>query len=304
MTHNNGQKRTSFKPTEPIHHSALGRGLSSLISSNSFDMSSRGYIPNLPIDHLSANPHQPRMNIRPEDLITMADSIRENGIIQPLIVTKRGENDYVLIAGERRWRAAQLSGLKTVPVVIREASAQQMLEFAVIENIQRKDLNPLEEALAFDQLSRKFSIPHRNIALKVGLSRVAIVNKIRLLKLPDTIKQLVLDEVLSEGHARALLGIKEANSMVAAAHIVLKRGLSVHETEDLVRKIEQGLTQAGDKATGRPRRLPPRVLEIEKNLSAYFSRPLTIMKMNNGGKITLRYRTDAELEDIYRKITS
>jgi ParB family transcriptional regulator, chromosome partitioning protein len=297
------QQPKSSVSNSPYQPSALGRGLSSLISSDSLNMSSRGYIPSLPIEHLSANPHQPRMSIKPEELISIADSIRENGIIQPLIVTKRGERDYVLIAGERRWRAAQLAGLKTVPVVVREASAQQMLEFAVIENVQRKDLNPIEEALAFDQLARKFNLQHKAIAQKVGLSRVAVVNKIRLLKLPDTIKQLVLDNVLSEGHARALLGIKDPDSMIAAAHMVVKRNMNVHEAEDLARKVEQGLTSSIAKNIGRPRRLPPRILEIENNLSTYFNRPLTIMKMNKGGKITLRYKTDEELEDIYRKIT-
>lgn len=294
----------NFSSQQLPRQSALGRGLSSLISSDAMTLSSQGYIPELPLEYLSPNPHQPRMRIRPEDLIGIADSIRENGVIQPLIVTKRGEKDYVLIAGERRWRAAQIAGLKTVPVVVREASPQQMLEFAVIENVQRKDLNPIEEALAFEQLARKFNLKHEAIGLKVGLSRVAVVNKIRLLKLPDSLKQLVLDSVLSEGHARALLGIKDPESMIAAAQIVLKRNLKVHETEELVRKVEQGLTAIKPHVGGRPRRLPLRALEIEKGLSTFFERPITIMKMNKGGKITLRYKTDEELEQLYQKIVS
>lgn len=288
----------------PLRQPALGRGLSSLISSDSITLSSKGYIPELPLEYLSPNPHQPRMSIKSEDLIGIADSIRENGVIQPLIVTKRGEKDYVLIAGERRWRAAQLAGLKTVPVVVREASPQQMLEFALIENIQRKDLNPLEEASAFEQLARRFSLKHSQIGEKVGLSRVAVVNKIRLLKLPDSLKQLILDSVISEGHGRALLGIKDTESMLAAAQIIIKRNLTVHEAEELARKVEQGLSPIRSKGGGRPRRLPLRALEIEKELSTFFARPITIMKMNKGGRISLRYKTDEELEEIYRKITT
>jgi ParB family chromosome partitioning protein len=263
------------------------------------DMSSKGYIPSLPVDYISPNPHQPRMSIKTEDLIELADSIRENGIIQPLIVTKRGEKDYVLIAGERRFRAAQLASLSTVPVVVREASPRQMLEMAVIENVQRKDLNPIEEALAFKQLSTKFSMTQGEVAKKVGLSRVAVVNKIRLLKLPDKLKQLVLDGVLSEGHSRALLGIQDPDSMIAAADVVIRKRLSVHDTEELVRKIVQG---SETNASGRPRRLPERALEIEEKLTDFLGIRLTISKLQGGGKITIRYKKDEDLEEIYKRI--
>jgi ParB family chromosome partitioning protein len=278
---------------------ALGKGLSSLISSDSLDFSAKGFIPNLPVEQVSPNPHQPRMSIKSEDLIDMADSIRENGVIQPLIVTKRGEKDYVLIAGERRWRAAQLASSKTVPVVVREASPQQMLEMAVIENVQRKDLNPLEEALAFTQLSNEFSLSHADIGKKVGLSRVAVVNKVRLLKLPEKIKQLVLDEVLSEGHARALLGISDPDSMVATANVVVRKKLSVHATEELVRKIVRGIEKS---PIGRPRRLSPKSLEIESQLSKHLNTKITIMKLKGGGKITIRYKTEKDLKEISGKI--
>jgi ParB family chromosome partitioning protein len=262
-------------------------------------MSSKGYIPNLPIEYISPNPHQPRMTIKPEDLIEIADSIRENGIIQPLIVTKRGDKDFVLIAGERRLRAAQLSQQRTVPVVVREASPKQMLEMAVIENVQRQDLNPIEEALAFKQLSEKFSLSQSDIAQKVGLSRVAVVNKIRLLKLPEKIKQLVLDNILSEGHARALLGIQDPDSMIAAADAVIRKNLSVHATEELVRTIVQGIEQA---AKGRPRRLDKRSLEIEERLRRHLGMKLSIMKLKGGGKIVIRYRSSDDLEEILRKV--
>jgi ParB family transcriptional regulator, chromosome partitioning protein len=277
----------------------LGKGLSSLIASGSMDLTSKGFIPNLPVEHISPNPHQPRMTIKPEELIDIADSIRDNGIIQPLIVTKRGPKDYVLIAGERRWRAAQLADAKTVPVVIREASPQQMLEMAVIENIHRQDLNPIEEALAFQQLKEKFSLKHNDIGKKVGLSRVAVVNKIRLLNLPENVKRLVLDHVITEGHARALLGIDDDDSMVAAADVVVRKNLSVHQTEELVRKI---MNSKNEKKTGRPRRLSQKALKWEEDLSNHLDTKLTIMKLKGGGKITIRYKTEKDLEKIYKKI--
>jgi ParB family chromosome partitioning protein len=279
---------------------ALGKGLSALISSEDVDLSAKGFIPNLPVDQISPNPHQPRMTIKPEDLIDIADSIRENGVVQPLIVTKRGEKDYVLIAGERRWRAAQLADVKTVPVVVREASPQQMLELAIIENVQRQDLNPIEEALAFNQLKDKFDISHKDIGKKMGLNRVTVVNKIRLLNLPDQVKQLVLDGKLSEGHARALLGIPDDDSMIAAADVVLRKRLSVHATEDLVRRI----VQDNKLTSGRPRRLSSRALKIEQNLRKIFpNTSVEIRKLKGGGKVTIRYHGKDGLEDVFNKIT-
>lgn len=278
----------------------LGKGLSALISSEDLDLSAKGFVPNMPLEHISPNPHQPRMSIQPEDLVEISDSIRENGVIQPLIVTKRGEKDFVLVVGERRMRAAKLAGLKKVPVVVRDVSPKQMLEMAVVENVQREDLNPIEEAVAFNQLKAKFELTHKQIADKVGLSRVAVANKIRLLQLPDKVKQLVLDEVITEGHARALLGIDDSDSLIAAADIVIKKKLSVHQTEELVRKVTKGIP----KKRGRPRRLTKKGLEIEKALKKHFDdKKVSIMNLKSGGKITIRYKTEKELEDIYKKIT-
>ena len=219
----------------------LGKGLAALIDSKEIDNSSSSYREKFDITKILPNPFQPRMHIEPNELIGLADSIRANGIIQPLIVSKDKNSDkYFIIAGERRFRAAQLAGLKYVPIVIKDSSPQQMLELALIENIQRRDLNPLEEAYAFQQLQDDFGLPQEEIADKVGLNRVTISNKMRLLKLPDPVKEVVLNETISEGHARALLGIKDEESLVAATDIVVKRGLSVRQTESLVRKINYG----------------------------------------------------------------
>ncbi|OGC37134.1 hypothetical protein A2436_01635, partial [candidate division WS6 bacterium RIFOXYC1_FULL_33_9] len=224
-----------------MEEARLGKGLAALINNNEIDNSSSSYREKFDITKILPNPFQPRMHIDPDDLISIADSIRENGIIQPLIVTRDKNTDkYIIVAGERRFRAAQLAGLKHVPIVIKESSPQQMLELALIENIQRKDLNPLEEAYSFLQLQNDFGLGQDEISKKVGLNRVTISNKMRLLKLPDQVKEVVLNETISEGHARALLGIKDSESLVAATDIVIKRGLSVRQTESLVRKINYG----------------------------------------------------------------
>ena len=279
---------------------ALGKGLSSLINTNNNIGRKSSYIENFSIDKIKPNPYQPRMNIKPEDLIDIAESIREHGVIQPLIITK-DENDpdtYYIIAGERRFRAAQIAGLKTIPVVIKETSPQEMLELALIENIQRKDLNPLEEALAFRQLQNEFGLTHKLIAQKVGLSRVAITNKIRLLTLPKEIKEMILNGDISEGHARALLGLHDSTSIIAAADIIVKKGLTVRETEKLVQKINYG--KKGPKTI--MQRLTKQDEEWAKALSKKLGFTTQIKKQSNGGKIVIRFNNEDELKKIIDKL--
>lgn len=277
----------------------LGKGLAALIDSKEIDNSSSAYNPNFDINSIEPNPYQPRMHIDPEELIGIADSIRENGVIQPLIITKDKEsNKYFLIAGERRLRAAQLAGLKTVPVVIKDSSPQEMLELALIENIQRKDLNPLEEANAFLQMIEEFGVSQDDIADKVGYNRVTITNKIRLLNLPDEVKEDVLNENISEGHARALLGIRDETSLIAATDLVIKRGMSVRETEALVRKINYG--------KGSTTKNWKKSDKVTEKYSSILSKKLgftaNIIKMTKGGKVVIRYNTREELEDLMKKL--
>ncbi len=280
-------------------NSRLGKGLAALINSNEIDNSSSSYIENFDIEKIEANPYQPRMHIEPEELISIADTIREHGVIQPLIITKdKNSEKYFLIAGERRLRASQLAGFKTVPVVIKDSSPQEMLELAIIENVQRKDLNPLEEAYAYKQMQDEFGMPQGDIAKKVGYSRVAITNKIRLLGIPDEVKEFVLNENLSEGHARALLGIKDKTSLIAAADLVMKRGMSVRETEALVRKISYGkgsTTRSWKKTDQETDRYST---ELSKKLG--FTAHIT--KMTKGGKLVIRYNTRSELKDLMGKL--
>ncbi len=277
----------------------LGKGLAALISSNQMENTNNAYIENFDINQIEANPYQPRMHIEPEELIEIADSIREHGVIQPLIITKDKDSDkYFLIAGERRLRASQLAGMKTVPVVLKDSSPQDMLEIAIIENVQRKDLNPLEEAYAFKQMQDEFGISQDIIARKVGLSRVAVTNKIRLLNIPEEVKEEVLNEKLSEGHARALLGIKDRVSLIAAADLVIKRGMSVRETEALVRKINYGKG-----STTRSWKKTDKITdEYSTKLSQKLGYTAHITKMTKGGKVVIRYNTQEELTELMGKL--
>lgn len=277
----------------------LGKGLAALISSNEIDNSSSSYKEKFDITKILPNPFQPRMHIEPDELIGLADSIRESGVIQPLIVTKDKNSDkYLIIAGERRFRAAQLAGLKYVPIVVKESSPQQMLELALIENIQRQDLNPLEEAYAFVQLQDEFGLPQEEIATKVGLNRVTISNKMRLLKLPDAVKEVVLNETISEGHARALLGIKDEESLVAATDIVIKRGLSVRQTESLVRKINYGKSAKYKTIQTEY----PDLLRYGEMLSEKIGYSTSVRRLSKGGRIIIRFLSKNDLEDLLKKL--
>ncbi|HRX43641.1 MAG TPA: ParB/RepB/Spo0J family partition protein [Candidatus Dojkabacteria bacterium] len=282
-----------------MEENRLGKGLAALIDSKEIDNSSSSYREKFDITKILPNPFQPRMRIEPNELIGLADSIRESGVIQPLIVTKDKNSDkYLIIAGERRFRAAQLAGLKYVPIVIKESSPQQMLELALIENIQRQDLNPIEEAFAFTQLQDEFGLPQDEIATKVGLNRVTISNKMRLLKLPEPVKEVVLNETISEGHARALLGIKDEESLVAATDIVIKRGLSVRQTESLVRKINYG-------KSAKYKTLQtdyPDLLRYGEELTKKIGYSTSVRRLSKGGRVIIRFLSKNDLEDLLRKL--
>ena len=278
----------------------LGKGLAALISSQEISNESGAYNDSFNILNIEPNPYQPRMHIKPEDLIELADSIREHGVIQPLIITKDTKSEkYFLIAGERRFRASQLAGLKKVPVVIKESSPQEMLELALIENIQREDLNAVEEATAFRQLQDEFGMKQSDIAKKVGLSRVAVTNKIRILGLPEEVKEAILNGKITEGHARALLGLSDKDSIVAAMDIVIKRELSVRDTEAMVRKINYGRGTTRNKL----KRLDQETEDIANRIAKKLGVQAKIVPLSRGGKITIRFASKTELRDILKKIS-
>jgi len=278
-------------------HSGLGRGLLSLVSDEN---KNPAYIPNLEIDRIIPNPYQPRLNMNAEKLEELTNSIKETGIIEPLIVKKTADGKYELIAGERRWRASQNAGLKTVPVVVKDVSPQQMLELAIVENVQRADLNPFEEALAFDQLVEKFDMTPSQIATKVGFSPSLVSNKLRLLQLPAEIRQGVIDEVISEGHAKTLLGIKNDETMLLAYRKVVTQKLSVRATEELVRRMNLGTPKVPN---ARGIILDSTSIKYEQKLRDYFTTDkIKLARSKKGGKIEFRFKNDSELEQILLKI--
>ncbi|HOG57989.1 MAG TPA: ParB/RepB/Spo0J family partition protein [Anaerolineaceae bacterium] len=281
----------------------LGKGLDALIpswqeeslaSTASSAAASADSVVRIAIDRITPNPRQPRKIFSPESLQELADSILQHGILQPLILVQTGNEDrYTLIAGERRWRAAALAGLKEVPALVRSATLQEQLEFAIIENIQREDLNALERAHAYQSLLDEFSLTHDEIAQKVGKSRAAVTNTLRLLNLPVSVQQALQDDLITEGHARSLLGLNSARSIEAALETVLNLGLNVRQTEILVGKLQ-------GKAPRQPseRVKPAGLAALENKMRQFFKTKVSLQPGKKGGSITIYYYSDEELNSI------
>ena len=281
----------------------LGRGLDALIPGNEDQpgqkpaASGQG-IQQIPIEQIQPNPQQPRSEMNAEALEELAASIREHGIIQPLIVSPAQDPDqYILIAGERRLRAAKLAGLTMVPAILRTVSELEQLELALIENVQRADLTPLETAEAFRQLAENFSLTHEQIAERVGKSRVSVTNTLRLLNLPEQVRRALAEEMISEGHARALLGLPTAQAQKAALGTVLNLGLNVRQTEALVKKL------TGERPPAQPKSEPtPEVKELESRLRSFFGTKVNLNNGKKGGSLVIYYYSDEELNTILDKI--
>lgn len=282
-------------------NSGLGKGLSALIGKPEFSEGSEsGYIPNLSSKDIVPNPYQPRIEIKREKLEELARSIKEHGVIEPLLVTKNKKTGkYELIAGERRWRAATMAGITSVPVVVKESSPQEMLELAIVENVQRADLNPLEEALAFEQLTKTFNLTPEQISKRIGLSRPAIANKIRLLMLPDELKRALLEEKVTEGHARALLGLNSKDTIIAAYKTIIRDNLSVRAVEELVRRLNKGKKPLERRNM---RIVDERTTELENKLKDSFGQKTTLSRTRKGGKIVIAFSSDKELEGVMSKL--
>lgn len=275
--------------------SGLGRGLEALIPAA--EESGSGLV-HVPIAAITANPMQPRTALEPEALAELAASIREHGLLQPLIVTRQGPERYQLIAGERRWQAARLAGLATVPAIVKEATPQQALEMALVENIQRADLSPLEEAAAFRHLVEEFGLSQEQVAGRVGKSRVAVTNTLRLLRLPGAIKQALADGRIQEGHARALLGLPEADAQVAALQAILARGLNVRQAEELVRRLAAG--PPPPRVDDTP---PPETRSLEDELRARLGTKVQLFRNRRGrGRVVIHFYSEEELDAIYNAI--
>jgi ParB family chromosome partitioning protein len=276
--------------------SGLGKGLQALIPLAEEEAITpvQGII-EVPLASISPNPHQPRAPIRDQDLVELAASIQEHGILQPLLVTRAGEG-YQLIAGERRWRAARLAGLQEVPVLVKDVAPREMLELALVENLQRADLNPLEEAAAYFQLLEEFGLTQEQIARRVGKSRVAVANTLRLLKLSNPVQEALLAGKISEGHARALLGLEQAEAQEAALRTVLRNGLSVRQTEELVRQM----SGARERKTAREK--PPETRALESRFREALGTRVNLTRTEKGGRIIIYFYSDEELDALYERI--
>ena len=285
----------------------LGRGLSSLIPTTpAIEPQEEGAsagVHLVALDEIRPNPSQPRQTFAPEALAELAASIREHGLIQPIIVARAAPGSqapYTIIAGERRWRAAKLAGLKQVPVIIKDATPQAMLELALVENVQRADLNPLEEAVAYETLIQEFGLTQGQVAERVGKSRVAVANTVRLLQLPDEVKQAVLEGQIREGHARALLGLADDQTMVEAMKLVIDRGLSVRQTEELVRRLNAPAPEkppADDDLSA-----SPETKALEDRLRARLGTKVSLFRTRKGGRIVIHFYSEEELAELYEML--
>ena len=253
---------------------------------------------------IEPNRDQPRKDFNEEELQELAESIKNYGVLQPLLVQKKGTS-YELIAGERRWRAAKLAGLREVPVVLREYNKQQAMEIALIENVQRSDLNPIEEAQAYQQLVKEFHLTQEEIAVRVSKNRATITNAMRLLKLDSQIQDLLIKGMISSGHARALLSLEDGQLQKKAAQEILDRGLSVRETEKLVKKMGKDLSPKEEKAEKRDDALTLIFRELEERMKSIMGTKVSIHnKDKNKGRIEIEYYSEAELERIVEMIES
>jgi len=272
---------------------ALGRGLSALIPDPEGD-ERRGpsAAAEIALAELEPNPYQPRLTIDPERLAELAASIRASGIVQPILVRRRGER-YQIIAGERRWRAAEVAGLASVPVSVREVPDEQLLELALVENVQRQELSPLEEAQAFQRLQGELGLSQEEIARRVGRDRTTVANTVRLLKLPRELRELLAQRRLDAGHARALLALERAEDQLALGREAARKGLSVREVERRVALLRA--PRGGQRAA----RKEPNTAAAEERLRRALGTRVEIARRGKGGAIRVLFKSEAELQRLY-----
>jgi ParB family chromosome partitioning protein len=271
----------------------LGRGLEALIP--------RGVSPTgvqeLPVDSVARNPHQPRSRFDDAELAELADSIRVHGVLQPIVVRARVDGSYELVAGERRLRASRLAERETIPAIIRETTDGDQLELALVENVQRADLNAIEEALAYRELIDRFGLSHEAVARRVGNSRVAVSNALRLLDLAPETREAIVDGRITEGHGRALAALTIPGLQRAVLEVVLSRHLSVRQTEELVRRKREA------PATTSRHRLPGDLSDLEAQLRGVLATKVGIVRTRKGGRLVIDFYSDEELDRIHSIIT-
>lgn len=298
----------------PIKKKGLGKGLDSLIPDNKSmksvtsektveskeDAAAKSGVQVMKINEVEPNRDQPRKNFDEDALLELSDSIKQFGVLQPLLVQKR-KDYYEIIAGERRWRAAKLAGVKEVPVIEKEYTDQEILEIGLIENIQRENLNPIEEAIAYKRLLEEFNLKQDEVAERVSKSRTAVTNSMRLLKLSDKVQQMIIDDMISTGHARALLAIDDPELQYTLANKIFDEKLSVRETEKLVKEI---------KNPKKPKEKKPVAnsfiyQDLEEKMKSVFGTKVSIASKGKGkGKIEIEYYSDDELEHLFDMMMS
>ena len=279
----------------------LGKGLDALIPAGGktppASSAGTGGVQQVAVEAIQPNPRQPRVHFKEAELAELAASIREHGVIQPIIVTPKADGTYIIIAGERRWQASQKAGLRTVPVITRQANNQELLELALIENVQRADLNSIEEAEAYRQLVEEFGLSHEAVAKRVGKSRVAVTNTLRLLGLADVVKQALVDGTVTEGHARALLALSTQKAQTSALQTIINLSFNVRQTEEYVRKL------AGQKPikAKKPIRSAD-VNDVEKRLQNSLGTKVALKHGKKGGTVTIYYYSGEELDALLEKL--
>lgn len=279
---------------------ALGRGLGSLLGDNSMKPMEEP-ITSLPLQRVEPNPLQPRKIFDEEELQTLADSILQHGVIQPLTVRKGENGFYQIIAGERRWRAARLAGLRDIPVVVLDADDETAMELALIENLQRQDLNPMEEAMGYKQLMDDYGLTQEQVSQQVGKSRPAIANSLRLLALPASISQMIASGQISAGHGRALLILPSQRDQERAAQKIAALQLSVRQAESMCKSM----AKSQSREDSLPAQGPPEVnylAECEKTLSKHLGRGIKITRGKRKGKIELEFYDEEDLQKLYEAL--
>ncbi|NLM34719.1 MAG: ParB/RepB/Spo0J family partition protein [Clostridiales bacterium] len=274
-------------------HGGLGKGLGALIPEEKEEL--KESVTKIDINLIRANEEQPRKYFDDEKIANLAQSIKEHGIIQPIILMKNGDF-YTIVAGERRWRAAKSIGMKEVPAIVMELSSKQLLEVSLIENIQREDLNPIEEAIAYKKLIEEFDITQEDLAAKLGKSRTAITNSMRLLNLDKRVQDYLIEGVITEGHGRAILGISDFNMQNEVAQKIIDEGLSVRQVEALIRQLNSEKKQKNKRKNQQQN---PYINEIKEKLESYLGTKVQVSSnKKNKGKIEIEYYSTDDLNRI------
>lgn len=279
--------------------SGLGRGMDALFSPYEETPSEHEIVEEIQLSEIRPNPYQPRKHFDEAALNELAESIKQTGVFQPVILRQSSIKGYELIAGERRVRASRMAGKETIPAIVRQLDEEQMIEIAVIENLQREDLSPLEEAEAYQTLMDKLSLTQAEVAERIGKSRPYIANYLRLLSLPDKIKAYVTDEALSMGQARTLLGLKDKEQMLPLAKKVIDEDLTVRQVEELVQLYNQKLQgKPKTKKEKTTKQKPAHIIEIEQQMQDYFGTSARIQQKGDQGKIEIEYFSESDLTRI------